>query len=97
MTESLYVTSMRADSITWSEARSLCDKLEIDGVVGFRLPYRRELQAIDVARYLRPALHWSRTVPDDDRASAYLIDPESGELSLADKEDSAAVVCVRSR
>jgi hypothetical protein len=97
LTEDLYVTSLRNDATTWPAARALCEALELDGVRGFRLPFRRELQAIDVAGYLRVAPHWSRTVPDDDHDAAYVLHPSTGQLTVWYKQESAAVVCVRSR
>ncbi len=91
------MTPTRIDATTWSAARTFCNALEVDGVGGFRLPHRRELQAVDVAGYLRAAPHWSRTTPDDDRESAYVLHPSTGQLTVWYKQESAAVICVRPR
>ncbi len=96
-TQDLYVTPLQAGSVSWAHARAMCDRLVIDGVGAFRLPHRRELQAAHVGGFLRERPHWSRTVPEDDRESAYVVHASTGQLSTLDKGDAAAVVCVHDR
>lgn len=97
VTDTLYVTGPRGSGGSWQSARAICDAFEIDGVGGFRLPHRRELQALDVLGLLRDEPHWSRTVPDDDSESAYVLHPSTGQLTVWFKEETAATVCVRPR
>jgi hypothetical protein len=94
-TVSMYVSTTLANAVSWSTARRLCEDLEVEGVGGFRLPYRRELVGVDVAGYLGSGPHWSRTVADDDVHSAYVLHPSTGELSIWLKAEAASVVCIR--
>ncbi len=97
VTDTLYVTTTKSSAATWQQARAACDSVKINGVAGFRLPYRRELQALDTAALLRPEPHWSRTVPENDQDSAYVLHPSTGQLTVWAKVESAAAVCVRPR
>ena len=89
--------STLANAVTWSAARRACIDYEIDGVGGFRLPYRRELVGVDVAGYLGEGPHWSRTAADDDVQSAYVLHPSTGQLTIWLKAEAASAVCVRSK
>ncbi|MBK6921316.1 MAG: hypothetical protein IPH07_28220 [Deltaproteobacteria bacterium] len=96
-TDTLWVTATSAAPRTWAEARKRCAALEYDGVSGFRLPHRRELQLLDAIGLLPDEPHWSRTVPDDDKASAWVLHPSTGALTAWLKDEPAASVCVRAR
>jgi hypothetical protein len=96
-TDHLYVTAFVVDTGTWQAARKACDNLEVGGKGGFRLPHRRELQGIEAAGWLDREPHWSRTVPDDDKESAYVIHPSTGQLTVWLKDETAAAVCVHPR
>ncbi|MBX7084056.1 MAG: hypothetical protein K1X88_32910 [Nannocystaceae bacterium] len=96
-TDTLYVTLGSAAARSWADARSRCEALEVEGVAGFRLPYRRELQLLDAIGLLPDEPHWSRTVPDDDTTAAFVLHPSTGQLVVWHKDEPAASVCVRSR
>lgn len=96
-TDTLWVTATSAAPRTWAEARKRCGALEYDGVGGFRLPHRRELQLLDAIGLLPDEPHWSRTVPDDDKASAWVLHPSTGALTAWLNDEPAASVCVRAR
>lgn len=97
VTDRLYLSTTRATAATWSGARATCEALAIDGVDGFRLPHRRELQMLSITRLVREGPHWSRTVPDDDTESAYVLHASTGQLVVWSKDEAASVVCVRPR
>ncbi|HWB81848.1 MAG TPA: hypothetical protein VG755_43095, partial [Nannocystaceae bacterium] len=97
LTEHLYVATQRDEPTTYSDARAICRKLEVDGVTGWRLPYRRELTAADIAGWLRDEAYWSRTRPDDDKGSVFVIDTATGELTVQPKDELASVTCVKKR
>jgi len=96
-TQQLYVTPMQDTAVSWAMARHLCAQYSIDGVGGFRLPYRRELLAAHIGGWLGDAPHWSRTIAEDDPSSAYVLHPSTGQLTIWLKDEAAAVVCVHKR
>ncbi len=96
-TDTLYVTVTSASARGWVDARARCEALEVEGISGFRLPYRRELQLLDAIGLLPDEPHWSRTVPDDDTTAAFVLHPSTGQLVVWHKDEPAASVCVRSR
>jgi len=97
LTNHLYVTAFQVSSGSWQSARDACNDVEVGGKGGFRLPHRRELQGLEAAGGLEHEPHWSRTVPDDDEGSAYVIHPSTGQLTVWSKAEAAAAVCVRAR
>lgn len=94
----LYVTRRRGNATSWADARARCQALTIDGVDGWRLPWRRELKLIGVATRLGNGTYWSHSVPDGQPDSAYVYDVRTRELSLFLKQEpTGEVICVKPR
>jgi hypothetical protein len=94
----LWVTRPQGDTSTWSIARERCAKYEVEGVGGWRLPFRRELQMLRVAGLIDDGAWWSRTLVADDKDAAYVLDAAKGDLVVwLRAEPNAGTLCVRSR
>lgn len=95
-TDTMYVTSRQGETTTWKESRRRCDDLEVEGVLGWRLPYRRELKLLGAIGALRSGVYWSKTALDSDRDFAFVYDTQRRELATWLKaEPTAYTVCVR--
>jgi hypothetical protein len=98
MLKTLLVTRRQGSETTFAGGWQRCATLEVDGVEGWRLPHRRELKLINAVLDLPSGVYWTRTVPDDDKSAAYVLDTSNGELSLFLKQEpNGDVVCVRRR
>jgi hypothetical protein len=96
--KTLYTTKRQGTATTFAGGWQRCAKLEVDGVKGWRLPHRREMKLINAVLSLPAGLYWTRTVPDDDKSAAYVLDSTNGQLSLSLKQEpTGEVVCVRER
>jgi hypothetical protein len=98
MLKTLFTTRRQGSATTFLGGWQRCAKLEVDGVKGWRLPHRREMKLINAVLPLPSGLYWTRTVPPDDRQAAFVLDTNTGELSLFLKQEpTGEVVCVRER
>jgi hypothetical protein len=98
MLKTLFTTRRQGSAPTWNGGWARCAKLEVDGVKGWRLPHRREMKLLNAVLSLPSGTYWTRTVPDDDKQSAYALDTSDGSLSLFPKQEpTGEVVCVRGR
>jgi hypothetical protein len=98
MLKTMFTTRRQGSATSWSGGWARCAKLDVDGVKGWRLPHRREMKLINAVLSLPSGTYWTRTVPDDDRQSAFVLDTGDASLSLAPKQEPTSdVVCVRAR
>jgi hypothetical protein len=98
MLKTLYTTKRQGTATSFAGGWQRCAKLEVDGVTGWRLPHRREMKLVNAVLSLPAGLYWTRTVPDDDKSAAYVLDSTNGQLSLSLKQEpTGEVVCVRER
>jgi len=98
MLKKLYATRRQGEETTFLGAWARCAKLEVDGVKGWRLPHRREMKLVNAVLTLSSGVYWTRTVPPEDKSSAYVLDTADASLSLFLKEEpNGDVICVRER
>jgi hypothetical protein len=98
MLKTLFATRRQGDETTFAGAWLRCAKLDVDGVQGWRLPHRREMKLVNAVLSLPPGVYWTRTVPPEDKTSAFVLDTDDASLALFLKEEpNGDVVCVRKR
>src|SRR5690606_26046374 len=98
MLRTLFTTRRQGSATTFAGGWQRCAALGVDGVKGWRLPHRREMKLINAVLPLPRGIYWTRTVPDDDKKAAYVLDSSNGALSLFLKQEpTGEVVCVRRR
>ncbi len=90
------VTRQRGNETSWGDARTRCAMLEIDGVSGWRLPWRRELKLLGVAGHLHDGVFWSGSKVDGDPDSAYAWSTSARNLVVFLKQEvTGEVVCLK--
>ncbi|MCX4243766.1 hypothetical protein [Paraliomyxa miuraensis] len=98
MLKTLFTTKRTGPATTFAGGWQRCAKLDVDGIKGWRLPHRREMKLVNAVLSLPAGDYWTRTVPDEDEDSAYVLDSSTGALSLSAKQEpTGEVVCVRRR
>lgn len=82
--------------LTWSAAKTYCEKLEIDGVAGWRLPRVGELGSLSTGELLPDGKFWSQTEGDTFGRSRVVWNTKTEKMGLAPvKWKGGRVVCVR--
>lgn len=98
MVGEMWVSQRQKGTTTWMGAIQACRDFELDGVAGWRIPFRRELKLLGAVGALPDGTYWSRSLSetDDDYVFVY----ETSDRRLVEwlkQEPTGAVVCVRSR
>src|SRR5690606_25035230 len=93
----LWVSPRQKTGTTWRAALETCREFDLDGVSGWRVPFRRELKLIGAVGAIPPGTYWSRSRSD---VAGFVWVYEAGARRLIEwleHESNGAVVCVKSR
>ncbi len=94
--DQLLVLSVGGGTTTWDDAANRCRRRKFEGLRGWRLPSKSQLNKIRKAKALGGGSYWSRTVVGGDEV--YALDAGSGRMNMWLKiEPNAKAVCVRKR
>lgn len=94
--DDLYVTRKRGRATSFGEARSRCNAYTFDGIDGWRLPWRRELQLIGVSTRMDAGAYWSHSRVDGERSQAWAWSTSERALVARPKRETEAdVICVK--